>query len=99
MTRLPGVGFTFPGVVYIQDNEEDATDKSKDAKPEVIPDPKMIINPLTPDGKVTVEFNQDMLAPPTINQNVYKYAFVLALTSDLDDSVTYGRFKKNNEVR
>ena len=46
-----------------------------------------------------IDFNQEMIAPSTINPRVYKSVFVLSIQSDIDDTVTFGRFVKSNSER
>ena len=44
-------------------------------------EPKMTINPISPEGKISISFDQDMQFPSTIIQSAYKSVFVCSITS------------------
>jgi len=41
----------------------------------LIPEPKMHIGAITTEGEIEITFNQDMLAPNSVDQAVYKNVF------------------------
>ena len=55
----------------------------------------MTISPISSTGELNIDFNQDMIVPDTININVYKSIITFAIRSDIDGTLTYGRFRKS----
>ena len=73
--------------------KSDSSDSKKEE--EIIPDPAMTIGPISSSGELSIDFNQDMIVPDTINVNVYKSVITFPIRSDTDGTLTYGRFRKS----
>jgi hypothetical protein len=63
--------------------------QNKDEKD--VPDPTVIIKPVSMQGGLTIEFNQEMIVPKLINYNFYNYAFRFHFYSDIEGTRTRGR--------
>ena len=50
----------------------------------------MKIHPISSDGKVNIEFNQNMIYPKEIKPKYYKFAIRFVKISDVDGSMTVG---------
>jgi len=68
---------------------------------EPLPDPKIAISPISADGSVGLEFNQDMVAPDTLDPTLYRKIFAMDIASGLDGTKIKGGFgqQKKGEAR
>jgi len=83
-----GVGFTFPSSDLTQIKEDTTSDP-----------PKMTIKPMSPTGELGLDFDQDMIFPETVDQELYNSVLEVSIASGLDDTVTYGRFGSQPDGR
>ena len=89
MARNPKVGFTYPGIDLDKLNSAQEAAKVKALEEEAImgeplPEPRIAISPIGADGSVSLEFNQDMVAPDTLDPSLYSKIFNMEITSGLD---------------
>ena len=54
------------------------------------PLPSIYLNPIDPDGNVTLTFNQDMFCPSSPDLMDYNQIFVISVVSVRDDSTARG---------
>ena len=97
---VKGIGPVFPGVDPTAIEAALARKKSQPAGEvkEKEPEPALKINPILSEGKVIIEFNQDMLIPNSITPSALRYVFVFSLVSNDDGSVTYGKIVSESEL-
>ena len=72
----------------IKDKEEDL----EEIEPVEPPEPAMTIAPISATGLIHIDFNQEMIFPPKIDQSMYESVFEVSITSSLDGSVSKGKF-------
>ena len=61
--------------------------------------PQIKVKPVTPEGILAVNFDQEMLYPEKIDQSVYNGVFQIAQYSSMTGFTTYGVFKSNKSLR
>ena len=106
-SRNPKIGFTWPGVdlEYLNSSQERASVIALEEEAimgEPLSEPKIAISPIGADGSVSLDFNQDMVAPDTLlKPELYGRIFAMDITSGLDGTTIKGRFgeKKVGEAR
>lgn len=92
---MPGLGAVFPGISHdLLLTHKNRTKQSN----QTVEDPKLDVGPIYPDGKIKVEFNQDMLFPNSLTPSQLKFVFVFSLKSDEDGSVTFGRIVMHDDL-
>ena len=61
---------------------------------EPLPEPRIDIEPIGADGSVGLKFNQDMVAPDTLDPTLYTKIFAMDISSGLDGTNIKGGFGK-----
>ena len=65
----------------------------------MIPDPKISIGAVSSNGTLQIDFNQEMIVPEFIRTSLYSKVFDIKIVSDIDNSVSVGRFVTNSSRR
>ena len=60
----------------------------KKKKVKIIPDPGLELDPITSDGMIKLNFNQEMIAPKYVDADKYSYVFKFSMRSGLDGKIT-----------
>jgi hypothetical protein len=66
---------------------------------EPLPEPRIKIEPIDADGSVTISFNQDMVAPDTLDPSLYPKIFSMKVESGLDGTSVKGDFENQSKSR
>ena len=84
----------FQGVdVESVDNED--LQATLDENAEKYDPPRMSILPVSQEGEVVIEFDQDMIAPPNILPSFYRKIILFSIISTVDGSKVIGRNDQN----